>query len=80
MYGFPNSVEVAWRGKKEFFASFLKRDAAYRLLTYAWSKSRCAALSLRTGISICYAISSLESHRVLSMQSICQTLRRPFRR
>ena len=38
-YGFPTTVEVVWRGKKDVFTSFLKRDNAYKILTYAWSKS-----------------------------------------
>ena len=38
-YGFPNSIEIVWKGKKDFFTSFLKRDNAHKLLNYAWSKS-----------------------------------------
>jgi len=38
-YGFPNSVEIVWRGKRDVFTSFLKRDNAYRILTFVWSKS-----------------------------------------
>ena len=38
-YGFPNSIEIVWKGKKDFFTSFLKRDATHKLLSYAWSKS-----------------------------------------
>ncbi|KAK9823329.1 hypothetical protein WJX72_001963 [[Myrmecia] bisecta] len=35
-YGFPNSIEIIWRGKKEFFTSFLSREDAYRLIMCAW--------------------------------------------
>eukprot|EP00884_Botryococcus_braunii_P008439 jgi/Botrbrau1/17597/Bobra.0166s0036.1 len=38
-YGFPNTVEIIWRGKKEFFTSFLSRDDAYRLIIIAWHQS-----------------------------------------
>lgn len=40
-YGFPNSIEIVWRGgKREFFTSFLSRDDAYELLVYLWHKDR----------------------------------------
>ncbi len=38
-YGFSNSIGVVWRGKSDVFSSFLKRDSAYKILSYAWSKS-----------------------------------------
>jgi hypothetical protein len=38
-YGFPNTIEIIWRGKKEFFTSFLSRDDAYRLIIIAWHQS-----------------------------------------
>lgn len=38
-YGFPNTIEIIWRGKKEFFTSFLSRDDAYRLIIMAWHQS-----------------------------------------
>jgi hypothetical protein len=40
--GFPNSIEVLWRGgKREFFTSFLSREDAYRLIMIAWHQNRC---------------------------------------
>ena len=39
--GFPNSIEVLWRGgKREFFTSFLSREDAYRLIMVAWHQNR----------------------------------------
>ena len=41
--GFPNSIEVLWRGgKREFFTSFLSRDEAFRLIMMAWHNNRQA--------------------------------------
>ena len=40
MCGFPNSVEIVWRGKTEVFTSFLSRDEAYGLIMLAWRQSR----------------------------------------
>ncbi|CAL8460897.1 g428 [Coccomyxa elongata] len=38
--GFPNSIEIIWRGgKREFFTSFLSRDDAYRLVMMAWHQN-----------------------------------------
>ena len=39
--GFPNSIEILWRGgKREFLTSFLSRDEAYRLIVIAWHNNR----------------------------------------
>jgi hypothetical protein len=39
--GFPNSIEIFWRGgKREFLTSFLSRDEAYRLVMIAWHNNR----------------------------------------
>lgn len=35
--GFPNSIEFYFRGRREFFTSFLSRDDAYWLVVSAWS-------------------------------------------
>ena len=41
--GFPNSIEILWRGgKREFFTSFLSRDEAFRLIMMAWHNNRQA--------------------------------------
>ncbi len=41
--GFPNSIEVLWRGgKREFFTSFLSREDAFRLIMVAWHQNRRA--------------------------------------
>ena len=37
--GFPNSIEISYSGKKDFFTSFLFREDAFRLLSYAWNRS-----------------------------------------
>lgn len=43
--GFPNSIEVLWRGgKREFFTSFLSREDAYRLIMAAWHQNRWISL------------------------------------
>ncbi|XP_011621202.1 protein VASCULAR ASSOCIATED DEATH 1, chloroplastic isoform X2 [Amborella trichopoda] len=34
---FPNAIEIVAGGKKHFFASFLSRDEAYRLIVHGWS-------------------------------------------
>lgn len=39
-YGFPNSIQIAWKGKKEFFTSFLSRDDAFTLIANAWNQAR----------------------------------------
>lgn len=46
--GFPNSIEIIWRGgKREFFTSFLSRDDAYRLVMMAWHQNRCSFPTLQ---------------------------------
>ncbi|KAF9613095.1 hypothetical protein IFM89_005574 [Coptis chinensis] len=35
---FPNAIEIVAGGKKNFFASFLSRDEAYRLIVDGWSQ------------------------------------------
>lgn len=35
---FPNAIEIVAWGKKSFFASFLSRDEAYRLIVEGWSR------------------------------------------
>lgn len=35
---FPNAIEIVAWGKKSFFASFLSRDEAYRLIVDGWSR------------------------------------------
>ncbi|XP_024544666.1 protein VASCULAR ASSOCIATED DEATH 1, chloroplastic isoform X1 [Selaginella moellendorffii] len=35
---FPNAIEIGAWGKKYFFASFLSRDEAYRLIVRGWSR------------------------------------------
>ncbi|XP_077235317.1 protein VASCULAR ASSOCIATED DEATH 1, chloroplastic-like isoform X2 [Tasmannia lanceolata] len=35
---FPNAIEIVSGGKKYFFASFLSRDEAYRLIVDGWSQ------------------------------------------
>ncbi|CAM6091243.1 unnamed protein product [Calypogeia fissa] len=35
---FPNAIEITSWGKKHFFASFLSRDEAYRLIINGWSQ------------------------------------------
>ncbi|PIA50207.1 hypothetical protein AQUCO_01300740v1 [Aquilegia coerulea] len=35
---FPNAIEIVAGGKKYFFASFLSRDEAYRLIVDGWSQ------------------------------------------
>ena len=43
--GFPNSIEILWRGgKREFLTSFLSRDEAYRLIMIAWHNNRYCGL------------------------------------
>lgn len=37
--GFSNSLDIVWKGKRDTFTSFLKRDNAHKILRYAWSKS-----------------------------------------
>lgn len=39
-YGFPNSIQIGWKGKREFFTSFLSRDDAYILIVNAWNQAR----------------------------------------
>lgn len=39
-YGFPNSIQIAWKGKKEFFTSFLSRDDAFTLIANAWNQTK----------------------------------------
>ena len=47
--GFPNSIEVSWRGgKREFFTSFLSREDAYRLVMIAWHQNRWRCRVLAT--------------------------------
>ncbi|KAJ7552356.1 hypothetical protein O6H91_06G052100 [Diphasiastrum complanatum] len=51
---FPNAIEITAWGKKHFFASFLSRDEAYRLLIEGWSHhSGYAKLFLESEISPC---------------------------
>ncbi|KAL3699206.1 hypothetical protein R1sor_017228 [Riccia sorocarpa] len=35
---FPNAIEITGWGKKHFFASFLSRDEAFRLIVHGWSQ------------------------------------------
>lgn len=44
-YGFPNSIRVCWKGKREFFSSFLSRDDAYNLIISAWSQANMGKTS-----------------------------------
>ncbi|KAI5082734.1 hypothetical protein GOP47_0002477 [Adiantum capillus-veneris] len=46
---FPNAIEIVAWGKKSFFASFLSRDEAYRLIVEGWSRhSRNAIMDSET--------------------------------
>ena len=53
--GFPNSIEILWRGgKREFFTSFLSRDEAFRLIMMAWHNNR-QAISCRALWQMAYS-------------------------
>ncbi|KAJ8625951.1 hypothetical protein MRB53_019258 [Persea americana] len=43
---FPNAIEIVAGGKKHFFASFLSRDEAYRLIVDGWSQNSTSDKSL----------------------------------
>ncbi|GMH39911.1 hypothetical protein BSKO_07815 [Bryopsis sp. KO-2023] len=48
-YGFPNSIQIGWKGKREFFTSFLSRDDAYVLIVNAWNQARLSMSSEQLG-------------------------------
>ena len=49
---FPNAIEIVAWGKRHFFASFLSRDEAYRLIILNWSQHSGYA-KLFLGVSTC---------------------------
>ncbi|KAL8140265.1 hypothetical protein V2J09_006286 [Rumex salicifolius] len=49
---FPNAIEIVASGKKHFFASFLSRDEAFKLIEEGWTKHSSGARAINDQDSI----------------------------